>query len=365
MSRAVSRHRCRLGIGVRFVVAGEHYQVAQRIVRTNDPVGHLVVGGNRVVRVAVHGKGRQSCAIGKHGSLQAHHAANGAVVGHLGLAPHTAGIAAVVDGVLGVEVEQVFRVRGVGAPPEHHGAGAIAGGHRGQVGRGVLGELLHIPAAAIIAGGGHHDFRAVEQLFLLCGGERFAFLFIIFQILKEANPGGDGKAAVAGEGRGHVAVAIVFIVRIIVNDFAFGAHSARSDAAGKVAVAILIADVDGQAAVIVHRGLGAGVGVLLHHRGSVSKLRRPAVPPGCPVGVGLQVGAAEQRGRAPLQAAAGSAAPIGIDCTPIIKCMAITDAAGAKDRLVRDKQELGHKLDAHFAVDTQGLAIHLRIVLIL
>ena len=363
MSRAVSRHRCRLGIGVRFVVTGEHYQVAQRIVRTNDPVGHLVVGGNVVGRVAVHGEGHQSCAIGKHGSLQAHHAANGAVVGHLGLAPHTAVIAAVVDGVLGVEVEQVFRVRGVGASPEHHGAGAIAGGHRGQVGRGVLGELFHIPISALVVGGGHHDFRAVEQLFLLCGAERFAIRF--FQILKEANPGGDGKAAVAGEGRGHVAVAIVFIVRIIVNDFAFGAHSARSDAAGKVAVAILIADVDGQAAVIVHRGLGAGVGVLLHHSGSAAKLHRPAVPPGCPVGVGLQVGAAEQRGRAPLQASAGSAAPIVVNGIPLIEISCPCNTAGAKDRLVRDKQELGHKLDAHFAVDTQGLAIHLRIVLIL
>ena len=161
-------------------------------------------------------------------------------------------------------------------------------------------------------------------------------------------------------------MAVVGRVGVAVDDLALGAHTAGVDAAVEVVLTVLIADVDGQGAVVVHRGLGAGVGVVLHGRGVAVKARGAAFPALCAaVGIGRQVGAGEQGGRAHLQAGAagaaggGGAVPVAFNGAPIAEELVITKAARADHGLVGDEQELGHELDAHLAGDPQGLAVEL------
>ena len=208
-------------------------------------------------------------------------------------------IEAHINGVPGVEVQQVLalgpRVGSVDAPPEHRGVSIIAHhGHRGQVGRCVEGEGAGRPGRAVVHR--RHDLGAVEQLLLLVGGEDIVLIHrsagrVRRHLVGEPHPGGHGEVFGARQGWGHIAVAVfggvVFVGRPVVDGAALLAHGAGVDAAVVEALAVLVADVDGQGTVVVHRRLGAGIGVVLHHAGRFAEGGVVTAPPvGPAVGVG-------------------------------------------------------------------------------
>ena len=293
-------HRRHLGIGVGLPVVGEHHQVAQGAVGFHRPVGQLValIGGVFILGPPVQDEGHQSGAVGEHGGLDAGHGAGGAVVHHPGVFPAAAVIEAHIDGVPGVEVQQALalipRVGGVDAAPEHRGIVAAHHGHRSQVGGGVEGEGAGRPARAVVRGDRRHDLGAVEQLLLLVGGEDVVLIHrsvgrVRRHLVGEPHPGGHGEVLSARQGGGHVAAAVfALVVGVVpvVNGLARCAHSPGVDPAVVEALAPLVADVDGQGAVVVHRRLGAGVGVVLHHIGGLVIGRAAAPPVGPAVGVG-------------------------------------------------------------------------------
>ena len=359
---------CRdLGIGVNLTVVGEHHQVTQGAVGSHGAVGHFIAGGFNIVG-SVDGECQDSIAIREHGSLHTHHTSQGAVVDHLGVIPFAVLVVlAEPDVVLGVKIQFViftFRegiVRGgVGTAPEHDRIAVVGRRSRSQVGGSILGKLVDRPSSAVVRSGGHHDLGAVEQLLLLGRGELIISILLV-QILKEPDPGSHGEVSVARDRGRHIAVAIV------TNDLALGTHTAGHDTAGKVVLLTHVADVDRQTSVIVHRRLRAGVGIALYLSSLGTKGCWVAPTLGGAAGVGRQVSAAEQGGRThTCQAGAGGtrAIPVASGILVVFIRARIVEVSRCDHRLIGDKQELGKEFNAHFAVDTHGMAAYLTVILV-
>ena len=249
-----------LGILIEVAVAGDQHGAAQGSVGAYHGVAHLI-GGGVAGAALVQGVDRHGGAVGEHGGFQRLHAAIGAVVEGLCLAPSAVFIVAIVDGVLGLEVQGVVGVGVIDAAPEDHGAAIAVGGHHGgEIRRAVGGEAGGRPGAILVDRG--HDFRAVHQEVLLLHGDG------VIGVLA-GQVGGKTHEGCRREGRiardVHIAVAVAGKVRGIGDGVGNSVAAVGEDAIVGAAIidaaALAVADVGEDLAVVAELRVGIGVGV--------------------------------------------------------------------------------------------------------
>ena len=249
-----------LGILIEVAVAGDQHGAAQGSVGAYHGVAHLI-GGGVAGAALVQGVDRHGGAVGEHGGFQRLHAAIGAVVERCGRAPSAAFIVAIVDGVLGLEVQGVVGVGVIDAAPEDHGAVLSIGGHHGgEIRRAVGGEAGGRPIRAVVDRG--HDFRAVHQEVLLLHTD-FVIGVLAGQVGGKTHEGCRREGRIARDV--HIAVAEAFEVRRIVDGAGDSVAAAGEDAivgAALVDTAVIaVADVGEDLAVVAELRVGIGVGV--------------------------------------------------------------------------------------------------------